>query len=96
MLAVRRVLAENESRWESLSDADRERLAVMAKAIASRLLHDPTLRMKRSAGSDDAYLYVSALRELFGLDAETEPEPQGETGSNVTELRRADPGRGSA
>ena len=26
--------------------------------------------MKRSAGSDDAYLYVSALRELFGLDVE--------------------------
>ncbi len=91
---VRRVLAENEGRWESLSEADRERLSAMAKAIASRLLHEPTLRMKRSAGSDEAYLYVSALRELFGLDAETEPE--GESASNVTELRRADPGRGSA
>ena len=74
---VRRVLAENEPRWESLSEADRERLDAMAKAIASRLLHEPTLRMKRSAGSDDAYLYVSALRELFGLDAETEPEADG-------------------
>ncbi len=74
---VRRVLAENEGRWESLSEADRERLSAMAKAIASRLLHEPTLRMKRSAGSDEAYLYVSALRELFGLDAETEPEAEG-------------------
>jgi glutamyl-tRNA reductase len=91
---VRRVLAENEGRWEELSEADQERLGVMAKAIASRLLHEPTLRMKRSAGSDEAYFYVSALRELFGLDVETEPE--GETGSNVTELRRSDPGRGSA
>jgi glutamyl-tRNA reductase len=90
---VRRVLAENEGRWESLSEADRERLAMMAKAIASRLLHEPTLRMKRSAGSDEAYLYVSALRELFGLDAETEPEGEGE--GTVTELRRRDPGRGS-
>jgi glutamyl-tRNA reductase len=90
---VRRVLAENESRWESLGEADRERLETMAKAIASRLLHEPTLRMKRSAGSDDAYLYVSALRELFGLDAETEPE--GESGSNVTDLRSRK-GRGSA
>ena len=78
----------------SLSEADRERLAAMAKAIASRLLHEPTLRMKRSAGSDEAYLYVSALRELFGLDVETEPEAEGH--GNVTELRRADPGRGSA
>jgi hypothetical protein len=66
----------------------------MAKAIASRLLHEPTLRIKRSAGSDEAYLYVSALRELFGLDVETEPEAEGGA-SNVTELRRADPGRGS-
>jgi hypothetical protein len=65
----------------------------MAKAIASRLLHEPTLQMKRSAGSDDAYLYVSALRELFGLDAETEPEGGAE--GNVTELRRTNPGRGS-
>jgi glutamyl-tRNA reductase len=90
---ARRVLAENEPRWESLSEADRERIGAMAKAIVSRLLHEPTLRMKRSAGSDDAYLYVSALRELFGLDAETEPD--GEAPGKVTELRRANPGRGS-
>jgi glutamyl-tRNA reductase len=90
---ARRVLAENDGRWESLSEADRERLQAMAKAIASRLLHEPTLRMKRSAGSDDAYLYVSALRELFGLDAETEPEA--EEAGKVTELRKANPGRGS-
>jgi glutamyl-tRNA reductase len=83
---VRRVLAENEGRWESLGEADRERLAAMAKAIVSRLLHEPTLRMRRSAGTDEAYVYVSALRELFGLDTETEPE--GEAGGNVTELRR--------
>jgi glutamyl-tRNA reductase len=91
---VRRVLAENEGRWEGLGEADRERLGAMAKAIAGRLLHEPTLRMKRAAGSDEAYLYVSALRELFGLDADTEPE--GEEAGNVTELRRADPGRGSS
>jgi glutamyl-tRNA reductase len=86
---VRRVLAENDPRWESLSEEDRERVRAMAKAIASRLLHEPTLRMKRSAGSDDAYLYVSALRELFGLDA-AEVEPEGKAGANVTELRRRD------
>jgi glutamyl-tRNA reductase len=86
---VRRVLAENDPRWETLGEADRERVQAMAKAIASRLLHEPTLRMKRSAGSDDAYLYVSALRELFGLDA-AEVEPEGKAGANVTELRRRD------
>ncbi len=84
---VRRVLAENDPRWESLGEADRERVRAMASAIASRLLHEPTLRMKRAAGSDDAYLYVSALRELFGLDA-AETGAETETGASVTELRR--------
>ena len=83
---VRRVMAENEGRWESLSEADRERLDAMAKAIASRLLHEPTLRLRRAAGEEDAYNYVSALRELFGLDPATEPE--GEEQGKVTELRR--------
>jgi glutamyl-tRNA reductase len=83
---VRRVMAENESHWESLGAADRERLEAMAKAIASRLLHEPTVRLRRAAGNDDAYQYVSALRELFGLDVETEPEA--DATANVTELRR--------
>src|SRR5436190_4997287 len=67
------VLAENEQRWESLSEADRERMRAMARAIASRLLHEPTLRLKRSSGEEDAYVYVNALRELFGLDSESAP-----------------------
>jgi glutamyl-tRNA reductase len=83
---VRRVLAENEGRWESLSDADRERVEKMAGAIASRLLHEPTLRIRRSACSGESYLFISALRELFGLDVETEPEAEG--GASVTELHR--------
>jgi glutamyl-tRNA reductase len=91
---VDRVLKENEGRWTHLGEADRERLETMARAIVSRLLHEPTVRMKRSAGNDEAYLYVSALRELFGLDVETEPE---EAGADVTDIseRRAGPGRGS-
>jgi glutamyl-tRNA reductase len=83
---VRRVLAENENRWEGLSEADRARVEAMAKAVASRLLHEPTVRMRRSAGDEDAYAHVSALRELFGLDVETTPDAGG--GANVTELRR--------
>ncbi len=85
---VRRVLAENESRWESLSEADRERLEKMASAIASRMLHEPTLRMKRTASDEDAYTYVNAMRELFGLDVETAPAQQRD--ASVTPLRRED------
>jgi glutamyl-tRNA reductase len=67
------VLEENDRRWDSLSDADRDRVRAMARAISSRLLHEPTLRLKRSAGDEDAYVYVNALRELFGLDPGSAP-----------------------
>jgi glutamyl-tRNA reductase len=85
------VLEENERRWESLSEADRERMRAMAKAIASRLLHEPTLRLKRSAGAEDAYVYVNALRELFGLDAESAPAQGAD--AEVRPLRGAGRGR---
>jgi glutamyl-tRNA reductase len=84
---VSRVVVENEPRWESLSDADRERVKAMARAIAGRLLHEPTLRLKRASGEDDAYLYVSALRDLFGLDADSAPEQ--DAGGEVRPLREA-------
>jgi glutamyl-tRNA reductase len=81
---VKRVLAENEGRWESLSDADRERVRAMAGAIAGRLLHEPTLRLKRSAGDADASAHVHALRELFGLDPASDPLEGAD--ADVTEL----------
>jgi glutamyl-tRNA reductase len=70
---VERVLAENDQRWEGLTVADRERLEAASRAIASRLLHEPTLRLKRAAGEGDAYAKIAALRELFGLDPDSEP-----------------------
>lgn len=85
---VAQVLAENESRWQDLSEADRERVALMARAIASRLLHEPTMRLKAAADRDDAYLQVSALRELFGLDAGTEPERSQSEVASLEERRR--------
>src|SRR4051812_43534103 len=65
---VEQVLRENESRWESLSDADRERVGVMARAVVSRLLHEPTLRLKDATDRDASYHYVQALRELFAIE----------------------------
>jgi glutamyl-tRNA reductase len=68
---VQQVLSENESRWESLSDADRERLGVMARAVVSRLLHEPTLRLKDGEG----YEHLHVLRELFDLEPELAEKP---------------------
>ena len=86
---VSQVLRENDGRWESLSDNDRRRLELMARALMSRLLHEPTLRLKGSEG-DRAYVYVDALRELFALDgsdASAEPEQSADVAS-LDEARR--------
>src|SRR5258705_1707675 len=64
---VAQVLRENDQRWESISADDRRRVELMARAVVSRLLHEPTLRLKDTEG-DRAYVYVGTLRELFGLD----------------------------
>jgi glutamyl-tRNA reductase len=81
---IEQVLRENSGRWESLSDADRERIGAMARAIVARLLHEPTLRLKGTVGQEDSYRYVHALRELFGLelDAALDEPPTAE----VTDL----------
>jgi glutamyl-tRNA reductase len=62
---VEQVLRENEPRWESLSAADRERVELLARAVVSRLLHEPTVRLKDRS----SYHYLHTIRELFALDA---------------------------
>jgi glutamyl-tRNA reductase len=89
---VEQVLRENEPRWESLSDADRERVATLASAVVSRLLHDPTRTLRDAAGEGSAYRYVHAVHELFGLEPGSVPaeEPPAE----VTRLDAARRRRG--
>jgi glutamyl-tRNA reductase len=85
---VERVLDENEQRWEGLTEDDRERLRAAARAIASRLLHEPTLRLKRDADEADAYVRVAVVRELFALDPASEPlEPSRAEVSDLDERR---------
>jgi glutamyl-tRNA reductase len=92
------LLTENANRWESLSERDRERVEALARAVAQRLLHEPTLRMKAAGGHGRLQL----IRELFGLDDHATPGgvlgsdpdaalPAAETPGDVVELdeRRA-------
>jgi glutamyl-tRNA reductase len=81
---VQQVLRENEPRWESLSDADRERVGVLARAVVNRMLHEPTLRLKGAVEGDNSYVFVQALRELFGL--EIGPALDEGAGAEVTSL----------
>ncbi len=68
---VAEVVAENDGRWESASPRDLERVETIARAIASRLLHEPTLRL-RSLSERRSHAGLQLVRELFGLD---EPQP---------------------
>ena len=44
---VEQVLAENAGRWESASERDLARVEAIARAVVSRLLHEPTIRLKQ-------------------------------------------------
>ena len=64
---VDRVLDENAGRWESASPRDRERVEAIARAVAKRLLHEPTIRL-RELSEDRSHATLALVRELFGLD----------------------------
>jgi glutamyl-tRNA reductase len=62
-------LARMEAQWEGLSDADRERLEALTKGIVSKLLHEPTVRVREAAEDGDDLRYLESLRHLFALEA---------------------------
>jgi glutamyl-tRNA reductase len=63
---VEQVLNENSGRWESASPRDVVRVDAIARAVMSRLLHEPTIRL-RSLGEDRGHASLELVRELFGL-----------------------------
>ncbi len=66
---VDQVLAENAGRWESASPRDVARVEAIARAVASRLLHEPTIRL-RSMRGESGHASLEIVRELFGLHAD--------------------------
>jgi glutamyl-tRNA reductase len=63
---AKQVLAENDSKWETASDRDLERVDAISRAIVNRLLHHPTLRMKELL-DDRVHARMALVRDLFGL-----------------------------
>ena len=93
---VEQVLAENEGRWESASARDRARIEALARSLMSRLLHEPTIRLK-SVDRDGGHGRVQFARELFGLaegvtDAPDIAESEGAQ-ADVRPLRRRGAGQ---
>jgi glutamyl-tRNA reductase len=81
---VEQVLAENAGRWESASPRDLARVEAIARAVMSRLLHEPTIRL-RSLGSDRGHASLELVRELFGL-REQPPAQEHEQPSELAEV----------
>jgi glutamyl-tRNA reductase len=61
-------LARHRARLAGLEPAAREAVESVTRGLVNKLLHDPTVRVKRAAGSPRGELYADALAELFDLD----------------------------
>jgi len=83
---VTQLLEDNAGRWESASAADLERIEALARAVATRLLHDPTLQLKElEAGR--GHRTIELLRELFALDGETPSRAAQDHAGEIRPLR---------
>jgi glutamyl-tRNA reductase len=86
-MLVEQVLAENAERWESASSRDLARVEAIARAVMSRLLHEPTIRL-RSLSEARGHASLELVRELFGLRDETPSEDPSAELAEVHDLRR--------
>jgi glutamyl-tRNA reductase len=72
---VEQILHENAGRWESASERDLMRVEAIARAVVSRLLHEPTIRL-RSLSRERGHASLQLVRELFGLDEDARADEQ--------------------
>jgi glutamyl-tRNA reductase len=84
---VEQVLAENAGRWESASPRDLARIEAVARAVMSRLLHEPTIRL-RSFSEERGHASLELVRELFGLreDAPSQSQSQSPAAAELAEV----------
>jgi glutamyl-tRNA reductase len=63
-----RELERMSATWDSLSEADRERLDAVTKAIVNKILHEPTVRARAAVQNAEGLRHIESLRHLFALD----------------------------
>jgi len=54
------------AKYASLPEEERRRLVAVSGQILNKLLHEPTVRMKKAAAEGDGEAYAEAIRRLFG------------------------------
>ncbi len=68
---------EVEKNINKFSEADREKLDILTKRIINKLLHHPTVELKKNSGNGtdpEAAMRASIIRELFGIDKKNTEE----------------------
>jgi glutamyl-tRNA reductase len=70
----RRELDRFRGRLAELDPAAREMVEALTAGIVNKLLHEPTVRVKRAAGTDGGEQLADALAELFGLTGSDDPD----------------------
>lgn len=73
-------------RVPGISEEDWSEVSRTVKRVVDKLLHEPTVRVKELAARSGSISYVSALQELFGLDAEAQAAAPAITSVNASEL----------
>jgi len=51
-----------------LSEDDKYLLRQMTSSIINKILHKPTIKLKKKTQSEDGHIYLKAIRHLFHLD----------------------------
>jgi glutamyl-tRNA reductase len=80
---VEGVVSENAARFSN--ERDRERAEAMARAVAKRLLHEPTRRVR--AADEHRHTRMHVLRELFGLEEAAGTADEARPVAEVRQLR---------
>ena len=55
-------------RGEEVSDDERAVLEAFGSSIMKKILHGPTIRLRKESSSADSYYYTGAARYLFGIE----------------------------
>jgi len=53
---------------ENLNDEDKASIEQMTLAIINKILHHPTIKLKKQTQTEDGHQYLKAIRHLFHLD----------------------------
>ena len=59
---------KNLKAMDHLSSDDKESIHLLTQSIVNKILHKPTINLKKKTQSQDGHIYLKAIRHLFHLD----------------------------